>query len=274
MAVPSPILPGQEMDEPIEALASWGRKPWKRFWRNSWARRSGMGGWQFPLEVFLIGLVLVAAPYFITNNIADARGVTVLDPELGFDREIPVIYWTILPYTLLYAFYPITLLVCPKDDTGYAQLAVGMQGLIMVTALCCVFFLLLPAEIDLRDQIDWDSMSRWESALFEFIHASDNPWNAWPSLHIVHSYLLARMMTFWTLNRRGDSFGWTIFRAVLWLEWALLCISIMTTKQHYAFDLLAGLIVAHAAWGALEQTLVEIDASDPSDFAHEFGWEG
>ena len=76
------------------------------------------GGAQLPLEVFLVGLILVAAPYFITNNIAEARGVTVLDPEMGFDRDIPVIYWTILPYALLYLFYPVTLLVCPRDDRG------------------------------------------------------------------------------------------------------------------------------------------------------------
>ena len=231
-----------------------------------------MGGAQLPLEVFLMGLILVAAPYFITNNIAEARGVTVLDPEMGFDRDIPVIYWTILPYALLYLFYPVTLLVCPRDDRGRAQLIAGMQGLITVTAFCCLIFLLLPAEIDMRDQIDWAAMNVWETALFEFIHASDNPWNAWPSLHIVHSYLLARMMTYWTLRKEGNALPWTAFRLVLWIEWSLLCISIMTTKQHFAFDLLAGIIVAQFAWMATKPILDEIDEMGPSDFAEKCGW--
>ena len=135
-------------------------------------------------------------------------------------------------------FYPATLLLCPKDDRGYSELVVFMQMLIMVTAFCCVIFLVLPAEIDLRDQIDWDSMNAWETLLFEFIHMSDNPWNAWPSLHIVHSYLLARAMTVWIGKRAVPDLG--TFGTV-WTEWTLLSVSILTTKQHYLFDLLAGI---------------------------------
>ena len=270
MAVPYPTdISGQELDELVEGAESYFQKPWKRFWAPSWSRRRGVWGWQFPLEVFLIGLILVAAPYFITNNIADARGVTVLDPELGLDRDIPVIYWTILPYSLLYLFYPVTLMLCPKDDRGHAELAVGMQTLILVTFFCCTIFLILPAEIDLRDQIDWEAMNAWETILFEFIHFSDNPWNAWPSLHIVHSYLLARLMTHWTRSRTPDSLGWNIFLVVLWLEWALLCISIMTTKQHFAFDLVSGLIVAHMAWRFSTPSLGSIGEIWPLEFSGE-----
>ena len=99
----------------------------------------------------------------------------------------------------------------PAGERGQAELAVGMQTLIMVTAFCCAIFLLLPAEIDMRDQIDWDSLNGWEYALFEFIHLSDNPWNAWPSLHIVHSYLLARLMTVWASRRAAESSAWNLF---------------------------------------------------------------
>ena len=113
-----------------------------------------------------------------------------------------------------------------------------IQMMIMVTAFCCVIFLLLPAEIDMRDQIDWGTMSAWEDALFTFIHSSDNPWNAWPSLHIVHSYILARVMTHWMIGRRASSpVPWNFAIFILWLEWTLLAISILTTKQHYMFDL-------------------------------------
>lgn len=215
---------------------------------------------------------MVAVPYFSTNNIASMYLDTVWDPEIGMDREFPVVNWMILPYTLLYLFYPATLLLCPSDDRGHAELAVGMQTLIMVTAFCCVIFLLLPAEIDMRDQIDWDSLNGWESVLFEFIHFSDNPWNAWPSLHIVHSYLLARLMTVWASRRAAESSAWNLFLVVLWIEWVLLCISILTTKQHYLFDLVTGIAVAQLAWMATKPTLDEIGEMGPSAFAEECGW--
>ncbi|RAH05774.1 MAG: hypothetical protein CMA00_003495, partial [Methanobacteriota archaeon] len=223
-------------------------RPWGRFWSGPWSRRERLGGRMFPLEVFILGLILVAVPYFATNNIANTYLQTVWDPEIGLDREIPVVNWMIIPYSLLYLFYPVTLMLCPRDSRGHAELALGMQTLIMVTAFCCTIFLILPAEIDLRDQIDWDSLSGLELALFEFIHFSDNPWNAWPSLHIVHSYLLARMITRWVVREKGSSGVWGLFLFILWLEWTLLCISIMTTKQHYIFDLASGILVAHLAW--------------------------
>ena len=169
-------------------------------------------------------------------------------------------------------FYPATLILCPRDERGHAELAVGMQTLIMVTAFCCTIFLVLPAEIDMRDQIDWDSLSGWEAALFEFIHFSDNPWNAWPSLHIVHSYLLARLMTIWASRRAEGSSAWNVFIVVLWIEWVLLCISILTTKQHYLFDLVTGIAVAQLAWMATKPTLDEIEEMGPSAFAEECGW--
>tara|TARA_B100000614_G_scaffold254108_1_gene268940 strand:- start:394 stop:1158 length:765 start_codon:yes stop_codon:yes gene_type:complete len=248
-------------------------RPWGRFWSPVWNRRSGFRGNQLIIEVFLIGAIFVAVPYFLTNNIANAYLTTVFDPELSIDRQIPVLAWTILPYTLLYAFYPAVLLVCPKNDRGYCELVVFMQGLIMATLLCCVIFVVLPAEIDLRDQINWDSMNGWETYLFDFIHMSDNPWNAWPSLHIVHSYLLARAMTVWALRKRSTSpIAWNIFLVILWVEWILLSISILTTKQHFLFDLVTGIIFAHVFWLALQKTLSEINDLGPNQFAREYGW--
>jgi len=251
-------------------------RPWKRFWVGPWSRRERLGGAWFPLEVFVLGLLLVAVPYFSTNNIASMYLDTVWDPEIGIDREFPVVNWMILPYTLLYMFYPATLILCPRDDRGRAELAVGMQTLIMVTAFCCTIFLVLPAEIDLRDQLDthWvdHPTSSFEDALFGFIHFSDNPWNAWPSLHIVHSYLLARLMTVWTARRAQESRAWQAFLVILWLEWALLCISILTTKQHYLFDLFSGIAVAQFAWLATKPTLDEVGVLGPSEFAEECGW--
>ena len=247
-------------------------RPWAGFWKGTWSRRENLGGFQFPIEVITLGLVMVAVPYFATNNIASIYLGTVWDPEIGLDREIPVLNWTILPYALLYLFYPVTLLVRPSGERGDAELLVGMQTLIMATAFCCLIFLVLPAEIDLRDQIDWDSMNSWELALFEFIHQSDNPWNAWPSLHIVHSYLLARLMTFWVSRKEETQLAWRVFLVVLWVEWALLSISILTTKQHYLFDLVTGIAFAQFAWMATKPTLDEIGEMGPSAFAEKCGW--
>jgi membrane-associated phospholipid phosphatase len=215
---------------------------------------------------------LVAIPYLITNNIAHLYLDTVIDPELALDRKIPVVYWMILPYSLLYLFYPVTLVLSPRDDRGRAELVVAMQMLIAVNAVCCINHLILPAEIDLRDQIDWELMNYWQTSLFEFIHSADNPWNAWPSLHIVHSYFLARLMTMWVQRENPDHTLTKPFLFLLWLEWGLLCISILATKQHYAFDLVTGFLVGHLAWVWCKPGLDLVGSKGSEAFAEGAGW--
>jgi|TARA_B100001175_G_scaffold231624_2_gene198163 membrane-associated phospholipid phosphatase len=242
-----------------------------------WSRREEMGGWMFILFVFIIGVTCVAIPYFASNNIAASYLGTVWDPEIAFDRDFPVINWTIIPYAALYLFYPFTLLLAPRDDRGRMELALGIQGLFLVTMFCVLFFLILPAEIDLRDQLDthWESNPpNWlEDALFTFIHASDNPWNAWPSLHIVHSYLLARLMTFWVIREYPESKAASFFLVILWIEWVLLCLSILATKQHYLFDLITGALVGVTCWRLFQPLMDMVERRGPSEMAIEFGWQ-
>ena len=108
--------------------------------------------------------------------------------------------------------------------------------------------------------------------MYGFIHFSDNPWNAWPSLHIVHSYLLARMITLWVSREHGENPLAKAFLGVLWIEYILLCISILTTKQHYLFDLATGLIVATIAWRLFEYALAMPEHHSPGEIAKEANW--
>ena len=251
-------------------------RPWKGVWRPIWSYREGLGGFSFLISIFFVGMFSIGAPYFISNNIAAHYLETVWDPEIALDRSLPVINWLIIPYVALYLFYPVTLALAPRDDRGRMELALGVQGLFMATMFCVLFFLLLPAEIDLRDQLDthWEANPpNWlEEALFTFIHVSDNPWNAWPSLHIVHSTLLARLITHWVQRDHHESRLAKPFLVLLWVEWALLCVSILATKQHYLFDLVTGLVVACVFWGMFTKVIDMVEERGPDKLASESGW--
>jgi hypothetical protein len=248
--------------------------PWKKLWSSTWSRREKLNGGLFPLEVFFIGILFIAIPYFGSNNIANLylQDAFSVFPEHSYDRSIPVINWMIIPYSALYLFYPATLILAPRTDKGRLELLSAMQMLILATLFCVIFFLLFPAEIDMRDAIDWNSMNGVETILFEFIHTSDQPWNAWPSLHIVHSYCLARVMTHWLMNNYSETKWANYFLIILWVEWVLLCISILTTKQHYMFDLFSGMAVGFIAWKIYEPTLAMIQQKGSKVLAEEIGW--
>ena len=113
----------------------------------------------------------------------------------------------------------------------------------IVTLLCSVIFITLPAEIDMRDQIDFDSLAGWEVALFESMHFMDNPWNAWPSSH--RTFLFSSFRNYWRMGTsilHGRTTPRKLFLTILWVEFVLLSISILTTKQHYIWDLFTGML--------------------------------
>jgi membrane-associated phospholipid phosphatase len=99
------------------------------------------------------------------------------------------------------------------------------------------------------------------------MHSTDNPWNAWPSLHVVQSLLIVLVLRRWKII-------YGIKEAFVWGAWVALCISILTTKQHFIFDLATGIAVALIAWfwlfiPALNATTnskwIELLPSDSSD---------
>ena len=251
-------------------------KPWPGIWRAAWSRREACGGALFPAFVLLVGALTVAAPYFVSNNIAATYLATVWDPECSLDRSFPVVNWMIAPYAAFYLLFPATLAAAPRDDRGRMELVLGLQALSWTTWACVAVFLLLPAEVDLRGQLTthWVDTppNDFEQLLFALVHDSDAPWNAWPSLHIVHSYMLVRLMTRWALRSRRHRVRAMLGLALIWSEWSMLCVSVLATKQHYLFDLLTGAVVAHVAWVVFARALKRLDEQDIGALARDAGW--
>ena len=232
------------------------------------------GGRWFPCETFLIGWMGIGIPYMIVNNIAYMYLSDTFEmfPESPWDRHIPVIPWMIFPYAGLYVYYPAWLALCPNTDKGRMELLASFQMMITVTMSCVVIFLTMPAEIDMRDEIDWDVMSAGEKGMFQFVHNGDHPWNAWPSLHVIHSYVLGRVMTRWCRSDYAYHVLSKPFLVLLWTEFVLLVISTMTTKQHYIFDAFSGFFVAIIVYRLWEPAFQYIDAKGTDKLAQDLGW--
>jgi membrane-associated phospholipid phosphatase len=79
-------------------------------------------------------------------------------------------------------------------------------------------------------------------------------------------------MTLWVSREGKESRAWQAFLILLWVEWVLLCISILTTKQHYLFDLVTGIAVAQFVWVATKRTMDEIGTTGALAFAEVCGW--
>ena len=117
----------------------------------------------------------------------------------------------------------------PRDDNERSR---TFYAMLVATALAALVFLGWPTHIPRPTPTTegWAGFA-W-SALFWF----DTPRNCFPSLHVALAALAG-----WSLWRSGHRAA-----AIIWP--ALISLSTLTTRQHVAWDVAGGLVLAPLAW--------------------------
>ena len=142
------------------------------------------------------------------------------------DDWIPFLAWTIWVYVSYYLLLILAVWV-PKDDKRRSDAA---YGLVLAAIIGVVIFTLWPTSV-MRQSPGFDGATGF---LWRLLFSVDTPVNALPSLHVANTCLAT--IALW--SRRGL---WRITVPV----WATMVIlSTLTTKQHYAIDVLGGLVLA------------------------------
>ena len=180
--------------------------------------------------------------YYLVVHWVDSWGRVAWDPTLPLDRLLPAVPLAILPYLTHFLYYPATVLISPDGESGNRSLMGLLQTMVWVALVSFAVFILLPAKVDLRDQLEAPLRACGPvlRTAFAWMHDADPPYNAWPSLHISHT-LLAVLYLQHHQSRRT-------LRALLWIIWSLLAISILLTKQHLVFDAVTGAALGIYAW--------------------------
>ena len=113
-----------------------------------------------------------------------------------------------------------------------------------MTWVVFLIFIIIPTEIHIRDNIPLDVRNGegfWGLWYGDLMHKTDMPYNAWPSLHVAQSLLIVLLLRKWEVIQKQTEI-------LVWICWVGLCISVLTTKQHFIFDLVTGLIAALITW--------------------------
>ncbi len=251
----------------------WSSRVW-RLWNPLWVNRNKRGRHFFAGFVTLLTLVLLS-PYLIANRLAadgehastptaaviesrqsltesqqDDR--TMWDPKSLFvdsagrfvDYQVPFIGWTILIYYTIFAYYLLGPFSAPRNDRGRLELLLMTQALIATCWVAFVIFIICPAEIDLRWQVEEsDVFSSWAGVFYSQFYWLDRPLTSSPSLHVAQSFIIAVGVA-----RRWRAKGRRFAVVGLWLAWIALAISIITTKQHFIWDLITGTALGIISW--------------------------
>ncbi|HVO04439.1 MAG TPA: phosphatase PAP2/dual specificity phosphatase family protein [Candidatus Cybelea sp.] len=177
----------------------------------------------------LLHLLLCAGIFFAGYNLtnwAAAQHAQVGSIVFAWERQIPFLPWTIIPYWSIDLLYGIAFLLC----VDRAELNRHTSRILTAQAIAFLCFLAFP----LRLAFDKPPTDGVFGALFALLGSFDQPYNQLPSLHI------ALLVILWDLYARRLS---RRFHPAIHL-WALLIgASVLTTWQHHFIDVPTGVLL-------------------------------
>jgi hypothetical protein len=183
----------------------------------------------------LLRNVRVAAPlaavhasvYWLLNHFSLLRSREL--PLTWLDRSIPFWTWTIWGYFAL-VLMAIVMPLAVRNRQVFRQLVVA-YGISVGTVIA--FFTLWPTHYP-RPPVPTDPS--WHNLAYYWLIQVDSPECCFPSSHIIVPVITC--VALWQDGRRG--WGWSL----LPLGVGICTVTILTTKQHYFWDLLGGLAAA------------------------------
>jgi hypothetical protein len=188
-------------------------------------RSSAVGG---RLWLRALAWLAVLGPlFFISYNFANAaasRRANVPALMFEWERHIPFLAWTILPYWSSDLLYALSLAICRTRD----ELDLHGKRLVAIQTFSTACFLVFP----LRCAFERPAAVGWTGDLFAALMSFDRPYNQAPSLHVSLAAIL------WT-RYRAHTAGPIRSMLAAWL--VLVALSTLTTYQHHFIDLPTGL---------------------------------
>jgi len=156
-----------------------------------------------------------------------------------WEKYIPFVPIMILPYMSIDLFFVGAPFIC-SDNNERRLLAKRISFAILVAG---VFFLAMP----LRFAFPRPTPQGWTADIFSFLHAFDQPFNLFPSLHITLRTILADT---YTRHTKG------ILRWAIHVWFSLIGFSTVLTYQHHVMDVVGGFILAAACFYIFRQATV------------------
>lgn len=180
-----------------------------------------------PWKRSLLWLLFLGPFFFLSygyaNHAASLRG-DVGSLFFAWERQIPFLPWTIVPYWSIDLFYGLSFLCC-RDAREVDRHALRLLSAQLISVSC---FLLFP----LRFAFVRPEADGLFGALFTALSSFDQPYNQAPSLHI------SLLILIWFQFARLPLSRWLRLLVDGWA--ALIAVSVLTTWQHHFIDLPTG----------------------------------
>jgi hypothetical protein len=173
------------------------------------------------------GLVSLAflGTYWLANQLTSARR-DIGQGVFEWERAIPFVEWTIVPYLSICVFFVVSFFVGRTRE----ELDRHVMRLLLALALSVLCYAAFPLRFTFERPVTTGAIG----ALFNALSAFDLPYNRAPSLHI------SVLLILWVRLAPRLAGCW---RAALHTWFGLIAVSVLTTYQHHVIDVPAGLAV-------------------------------
>ncbi|MDN5565793.1 MAG: phosphatase PAP2 family protein [Psychrobacter sp.] len=190
------------------------------------------------LQHLIIALLLFAIFYTLTNAysaiVFDSYPQRIHSLAITIDNKIPFISTMIIPYSWSMIVFIASFFIVRTAR----QLSVLSARLIVATLLACLVFYLYPARFSFVRPLTTD----WTAFGYQFLNATDKPFNQLPSLHVTYALLLA--VSLWNVISHNHKWQLVAYRFALLVVCALITVSTVLTYQHHLLDIVGGFILA------------------------------
>lgn len=184
----------------------------------------------------LFVLVFTFSGYFAVGLTADPSRAHSLDTAL--DRAIPFLPWTVYLYAWVYTvmFYPVFVVRCPYL---FRRMVLAY---VVVAAVACACWVAFPVtSLAIRPDLATIGEDRFYLWGVHLNYTLDPPMNCFPSLHMTVAVLSA--LSAWTARRAAGLLAVPVVVAI--------SIAILTFRQHYIADGVAGAALGFSAWALI-----------------------
>ncbi|REK71161.1 phosphatase PAP2 family protein [Paenibacillus paeoniae] len=176
----------------------------------------------------LLAIPTLGYIYVLINR--EPQAVWMLYTDL--DDLIPFIKAFIIPYAIWMPFLYLTLIFFFfKDRATYYR---TLLAYVISVLTCYVIYTIFQTTVPRAELVGDDLLSR----LVMFVYTNDAPFNCFPSIHCLSSYLLFRAASQSKAIGRGTTIGIGI------ISWSII-LSTVFVKQHVVMDVFAGVMLGH-----------------------------
>ena len=184
---------------------------------------------------FVCDAIVCAMAYFLSN--VEASDPYVVSTMM--DDKIPLIKEFIIPYLLwfIYVFAPIIYLLRKTiKDKNWKHLIGILYPINIAVCVCVTIFIIYPTKV-LRTDIPTSEGRDIIRAILLIVRRLDNPYNGFPSLHVLSSMVICIHFVYTDYVRKDVKFLYIVGSIFI-------IMSTLFTKQHYVMDVIAGTILA------------------------------